>query len=965
MTSITTPFSNSKTGREHPNTTSTNHAIINNSTQDYTLAINCHSIVSTWDCSGATTSNAASSSSSNISLIKCVKPPLNKSKQQQQLQDLVVDDFAWNHNGLVLATTYSSSPSTTTPNSTQDGGGIGGKVVLTHAPSGKSLEQIDSSLLLQQHSSATTSSSLEQEHQPLGATSISFGCKSRYLSVSSSTLGTIFVWDTKRKAKVRTFNVNNDDGSFKRKNTSTTNASSGVILARACWDPSDSFIAGLTLSTSKKVDSTIMSPSLKLFKVREGKLTASLQTCQMHKKVANNSSVASLPRGVMSGSFAFSSIMDNYCAVGCPNNGTVLLWDVGVSKNKVASSDCTPLSTMSHQHTGHVTGVSFSPLNKALVGTVSNDGTLVFHDVQSRATIQVLRPLSSLSQNNNNGALCSVKEDGNASASDCLTCIDFHSDGFTCATGSSDGFVTLYDLRNATKGPLATWNVHSEQQWQRPSQQTNESGYTIDVGQEVIPVTRIHFKTNTTAKTNSIPVLSNTTSTVTTTATTPATSQNSSNQKPVNILSSIDESNSNSNAITTNGIHKVTAMATTTNTPIATAKDATLGMQQQQQHLEMDKNIDNNNDTSIQNQSLRHKEQHLTNQCNKSQSINEQQQELQQQLTSPRLSPILRSSKSSPVDISSSTLDFALSTKKKTRQVLFTSEERIPENNQPTSINEYVTGPNTTSDVVTIEEHADVSFGPQQQHNTYANSNQNAQSDHVKRLQETSSSLPNNNDDNTFEKQFKISRPAAPLFASPLGKQRQPCGSSSDRYNADSKIVPQKTEETQEKYEEAVIHHSAELSRMNVDVEAPTQRHEKQHEMKDANITKITTAIARLGNDDSDGTVTNSNNTKVGVVNSNLNDMKSISSGSNQNDFMDPTLIQRLTIQQTVKESMEELRDEFGTKLQNFHVDMLRQFQHQSDEMNALFKMQQEAFKGLVKENQELKEENERLKSVY
>eukprot|EP00816_Leptocylindrus_hargravesii_P004578 CAMPEP_0196818650 /NCGR_PEP_ID=MMETSP1362-20130617/66739_1 /TAXON_ID=163516 /ORGANISM="Leptocylindrus danicus, Strain CCMP1856" /LENGTH=393 /DNA_ID=CAMNT_0042196831 /DNA_START=24 /DNA_END=1205 /DNA_ORIENTATION=- len=75
--------------------------------------------------------------------------------------------------------------------------------------------------------------------------------------------------------------------------------------------------------------------------------------------------------------------------------------------------------------------------------------------------------------------------------------------------------------------------------------------------------------------------------------------------------------------------------------------------------------------------------------------------------------------------------------------------------------------------------------------------------------------------------------------------------------------------------------------------------------------------------------------------------------------------VDKLMMQSIVENAVDDLREEFGELLQNLHIDMLRQFQSQSDEMNDLFRKQGEIINALVIENKELREENDRLRSIY
>jgi len=66
-----------------------------------------------------------------------------------------------------------------------------------------------------------------------------------------------------------------------------------------------------------------------------------------------------------------------------------------------------------------------------------------------------------------------------------------------------------------------------------------------------------------------------------------------------------------------------------------------------------------------------------------------------------------------------------------------------------------------------------------------------------------------------------------------------------------------------------------------------------------------------------------------------------------------------------VNDAIDVLRDDVEISLRNLHVDMIRQFQAQSDEINKLLQQQKTALEGVMNENKSLREENERLKRVY
>ena len=66
-----------------------------------------------------------------------------------------------------------------------------------------------------------------------------------------------------------------------------------------------------------------------------------------------------------------------------------------------------------------------------------------------------------------------------------------------------------------------------------------------------------------------------------------------------------------------------------------------------------------------------------------------------------------------------------------------------------------------------------------------------------------------------------------------------------------------------------------------------------------------------------------------------------------------------------MKEAIFEFREEVAESINNIHLDMLRQFQAHSDEMNSLFQKQWALIDDLVKENRALRDENDRFRMAY
>ena len=107
------------------------------------------------------------------------------------------------------------------------------------------------------------------------------------------------------------------------------------------------------------------------------------------------------------------------------------------------------LTTLEKRHDDCVTDLEFSPMNKVLAASCSLDGTIVFHDIHSQKKIQTLRPILTTGAN---GGRSAGERIG-------LTSLAFHSNGYTWAVGTNNGYVMNYDLRQISSGPLSTINV--------------------------------------------------------------------------------------------------------------------------------------------------------------------------------------------------------------------------------------------------------------------------------------------------------------------------------------------------------------------------------------------------------------------------------------------------------------------------------------------------------------------------
>lgn len=81
------------------------------------------------------------------------------------------------------------------------------------------------------------------------------------------------------------------------------------------------------------------------------------------------------------------------------------------------------MQTYKSPFTSAITGLSISPANQNLLAASSHDGQLVFMDVRTGQTIQVIH------------------------ADEAISSLSFHFDGILCAIGSTTGHVFIYDLR--------------------------------------------------------------------------------------------------------------------------------------------------------------------------------------------------------------------------------------------------------------------------------------------------------------------------------------------------------------------------------------------------------------------------------------------------------------------------------------------------------------------------------------
>uniref|UniRef100_A0A7S3QHZ8 Uncharacterized protein n=1 Tax=Chaetoceros debilis TaxID=122233 RepID=A0A7S3QHZ8_9STRA len=422
------------------------------------IAIACGPTITTWDLAlssqassiSASLDVASASGSSPVNLnlfdgnVLAGKKGTGVVQFRPHSDDAVVD-LAWNHNGQVIASCSDSIAEHGLPN-----------VVLTHYSTQTKLESLSNFHTSKTAAASAAASSISNSSVSTSvtdtppATSITFGgknAKSRYLCVSDKG-GAASVWDMKKISRVRCFRMKASSSSSASSHSNNPAAAAAAAAStsdysrpacvKSCMDPTDTHVVALH-------GDSILQPTrcvaLELFHLKTGSRVATLRTKD----------------GMYGGgadTFCFSHSNHDRLCVGS-RDGSLLLWDiskVNSGSGKISSSNGgggQPMTVLERRHRGPVTDVAFSPVNgKELLASCSMDGTVAFHDLDSKQTIQTIRPhlhLRGFPRKTGKG----------------LTSFAFHHDGYTWACGTEEGLVFTYDLRQSTEGPLCTLDVNS------------------------------------------------------------------------------------------------------------------------------------------------------------------------------------------------------------------------------------------------------------------------------------------------------------------------------------------------------------------------------------------------------------------------------------------------------------------------------------------------------------------------
>ena len=312
------------------------------------------------------------------------------------------------NNKLIIVVLATCSNATWCEVEEDDKGSVNHNVMLSNAKTGGRLDSFSNFL-------STGKQNSKKQPKKSAATSISFegtAGKSRYLCLADEG-GTISTWDMKKSSRARCFrlgsirSISSLSSNYNSPSSKVNNSNVPHSCSKAFIDPTDKFVAGLSSYDG----------SLHLYYLRQGKLASIF-----HHKTDQQ-------RVVGASACQFSSLNTNQVVVG-NNDGSLLVWDVNNNNIGNSSTIGTPLSYLPNVHEQSITDAAYSPTNARLIASASLGGNIIFHDVHMRQPIQTI-PVSSTSG---------------------ITSIAFHSNNAThFAAGTTNGAVTLFDLRNTTK----------------------------------------------------------------------------------------------------------------------------------------------------------------------------------------------------------------------------------------------------------------------------------------------------------------------------------------------------------------------------------------------------------------------------------------------------------------------------------------------------------------------------------
>jgi WD40 repeat protein len=164
-------------------------------------------------------------------------------------------------------------------------------------------------------------------------------------------------------------------------------------------DPSDKYV----LSLSDQL--------LSIYNLREGTLATTFS-----------------PFGNYSYTCFHVSALEPHVVAVATSDGSILLYDItDATRNS-------PFYSLDRRHSAAITAVAISPKNPQVLASTCLDGTLMFFDTQTGETIHRMPALANA-----------------------ITSLTLHSDGVSCAVGTTGGEVVVYDMRKTL--PVASFRV--------------------------------------------------------------------------------------------------------------------------------------------------------------------------------------------------------------------------------------------------------------------------------------------------------------------------------------------------------------------------------------------------------------------------------------------------------------------------------------------------------------------------